>query len=54
MKVKACVREGMGITERIEIESAHSVVVKFLSHKQKMLVLTNAHKLNTSDVYDNI
>ena len=57
-KVKACVKEGMGITERLEIERAHragkAVVVRFLSYKQKMLVLTNARKLKTSNGYDNI
>ena len=58
MKVKGCISEGMGITERMEIERAHrvgkAIVVKFLSYKQKMLALTNAHKLKTSDGYDNI
>ena len=58
MKVKAYIREGMGITERMEIERAHrvgkAIVVKFLSYKHKMLVLTNARKLKTSDGYDNI
>ena len=57
-KVKACVKEGMGITERLEIERAHragkAIVVRFLSYKQKMLVLTNARKLKTSNGYDNI
>ena len=58
MKVKACMREGMVFTERMEIERAHrvgkAIVVKFLSCKQKMLVLTNARNLKTSDGYDNI
>ena len=57
-KVKACVKEGMGTTERLEIERAHragkAIVVRFLSYKQKMLVLTNARKLKTSNGYDNI
>ena len=48
----------MGITERLEIERAHragkAIVVRFLSYKQKMLVLTNARKLKTSNGYDNI
>ena len=37
MKVKACIREGVGITERMEIEQADrvgkAIVVKFLSYK---------------------
>ena len=36
-KVKACVKEGMGITERLEIKRAHragkAIVVRFLSYK---------------------
>ena len=55
-KGKACVKEGMGITERLEIDRAHragkAIVVRFLSYKQKMLVLTNARKLKTSNGYD--
>lgn len=54
-KVKACVKEGMGTTERLEIERSHrvgkAIVVRFLSYKQKMLVLTNARKLKTSNIY---
>ena len=57
-KVKACVKEGMGTTERLEIERAHrvgkAIVVRFLSYTQKMLVLTNERKLKTSNDYDNI
>ena len=56
MKVKACIREGTDITERMEIEQAHKVgkaiVVKFLSYNPKILVLTNARKLKTSDGYN--
>ena len=57
-KVKAYMKEGMGTTGRLEIERAHrvekAIVVRFLSYKQKMLVLTNARKLKTSNGYDNI
>ena len=57
-KVKACVKEGMGTTERLEIQQAHrpgkAIVVRLLSYKQKMLVPTNARKLKTSNGYDNI
>ena len=31
-----------------------AIVVRFLSYKQKMLVLTNARKLKTANGYDNI
>ena len=58
MKVKGCISEGMGITERMEIERAHrvgkAIVVNLLFYKQKMLVLTNARMLKTSDGDDNI
>ena len=58
IKVKVCIRDGMGITERMEIERAHrvgkAIVVNLLSYKQKMLVLKNARMLKTSDGDDNI
>ena len=58
IKVKVCIRDGMGITERMEIERAHrvgkAIVVNLLFYKQKMLVLTNARMLKTSDGDDNI
>lgn len=58
LKVRQAIREGMGITEEINIERAYRsgrvIIARFLSYKQRMLVLSNAHRLNGSDTFSNI
>lgn len=57
-KVRQVIQDGMGITEKIFIERAQrygkSILVKFLSYKQKMLVLSNARSLRGSEQFSHI
>lgn len=59
-KVKTIIKDGMGIMEDINIERAHlvgkggTVIVKFLSFKQRSLVLYNSRKLKSSDQYSSV
>ena len=57
--VKKVIKDGMGISENIDIERAHRikndvVVVKFLSFKQKNTILLKSSTLKRSDSYKNI
>jgi hypothetical protein len=57
-KVEAAIRDGMGIYETIHIERAHrvgkNIIVKFLTYKQKELVIKNAKRLKDSACFYNI
>jgi len=53
------VKDGMGITENIDIERAHrtgkdAIVVKLLSFKQKSTILSKARKLKDSEKFQNV
>ena len=56
-KVREVIREGMGISDFIDIERAHrmgrAIIVKLLSYKQKALILQNSRKLRNSQYFQN-
>jgi hypothetical protein len=59
-RVREVIKDGMGITEYIEIERAHrtgndsAIVVKLLSFKQKTLILSKARLLKGSGKFQNV
>jgi hypothetical protein len=57
--VREVIKDGIGISEHIDIERAHrtkgnAIVAKLLSFKQKTLVLNNARRLKNSETYKNV
>ena len=58
LRVRQAIREGMDITEKNNTECAYRSrkvsIARLKSYKQRILVLSNAHRLNLSDTFNNI